>query len=149
MQCDQPVIWIRTSDLCCASGCDSSFFAVRTVIYSTIASADLQGRLLCHRPVRQQLCAQKTFEPSAKQQDAIALRSPPKQRRAGRLLRCAAAASGADIGTLQSKFGIPEHVEVTTGEGGLPVVRLTHTCGASAEVKPRPVSLFLLFFLLF
>ena len=124
------------------------FSAVRTVICDTSASPDIQGRLLWHRQVSQR-CAQKTFELWAKQQGATALRSPPRQQRAGRLLRCAAAASGADIGTLQSKFGIPEHVEVTTGEGGLPIVRLTHSCGASAEVKLRAASWFLLSILLF
>lgn len=117
------------------------FSAVFTVVCDTSASADPQVRLLCHRQVSQR-CAQITFELRAKQQGATALRSPPRQQRTERLLRCAAAASGVDIGTLQSKFGIPEHVEVTTGEGGLPIVRLTHSCGASAEVKLRPASWF-------
>lgn len=45
-------------------------------------------------------------------------------------------ASGAsDVSALQEQFGIADHVEVTTGREGLPIVRLTHSCGASAEVN--------------
>jgi glucose-6-phosphate 1-epimerase len=50
-------------------------------------------------------------------------------------VRCAAAADvGQDVDALNSKFGIPEHVTVKPGRGGLPMVQLQHTCGASAEV---------------
>lgn len=50
-------------------------------------------------------------------------------------VRCAAAADvGQDVDALNSKFGIPEHVMVKPGRGGLPMVQLQHTCGASAEV---------------
>ena len=45
-----------------------------------------------------------------------------------------AAAAGPDIAALQSKFGIPGSVEILAGREGLPSVRLTHACGASAEI---------------
>ena len=49
-------------------------------------------------------------------------------------MRAAAAAAAPDIQALNKEFGIPDHVEVFAGLGGLPTVRLTHACGASAEV---------------
>eukprot|EP00208_Stichococcus_sp_RCC1054_P003283 CAMPEP_0206138546 /NCGR_PEP_ID=MMETSP1473-20131121/3398_1 /ASSEMBLY_ACC=CAM_ASM_001109 /TAXON_ID=1461547 /ORGANISM="Stichococcus sp, Strain RCC1054" /LENGTH=342 /DNA_ID=CAMNT_0053532011 /DNA_START=90 /DNA_END=1118 /DNA_ORIENTATION=- len=73
------------------------------------------------------------FAPKSSRQSARTVRSLA-QWQARRALRCVATAAGTDVGALQQKFGIPEHVEVTTGQGGLPIVRLTHSCGASAEV---------------
>lgn len=50
-------------------------------------------------------------------------------------VRAEAAAAGAvDVDALNKQFGIPGHVEVFKGLGGLPTVRLSHACGASAEV---------------
>ncbi len=49
-------------------------------------------------------------------------------------MRAAAAAAAPDIAALNNEFGIPDHVEVFAGLGGLPTVRLMHACGASAEV---------------
>jgi glucose-6-phosphate 1-epimerase len=46
----------------------------------------------------------------------------------------AAASSTADIQILNDKYGIPGHVEVVAGRGGLPTVVLKHACGASAEI---------------
>lgn len=58
-----------------------------------------------------------------------------QQARCSRLaVRAAAAAAAPDIQALNKEFGIPDHVEVFAGLGGLPTVRLTHACGASAEV---------------
>jgi len=39
-----------------------------------------------------------------------------------------------DVPALNKQFGIPGAVEVTTGRGGLPIVRLTAPSGAAAEV---------------
>lgn len=44
------------------------------------------------------------------------------------------ASDSTDISSLQEKFGIADHVQVTTGQGDLPIVRLNHSCGSSAEV---------------
>jgi glucose-6-phosphate 1-epimerase len=39
-----------------------------------------------------------------------------------------------NIPDLNKEFGIPGHVEVISGREGLPTIRLTHACGASAEI---------------
>ena len=51
------------------------------------------------------------------------------------MLRAAATAGQVDVQSLQTKFGIANHVEITTGKGGLPKVVLTHASGTKAEVR--------------
>ena len=48
--------------------------------------------------------------------------------------RAAAETTTADVAALAKKFDIPGSVAVIAGRGGLPTVRLTHACGATAEV---------------
>jgi len=48
--------------------------------------------------------------------------------------RAAAETATADVASLAKKFDIPGSIAVTAGKGGLPTVRLTHACGATAEV---------------
>jgi len=45
-----------------------------------------------------------------------------------------AQATTTDVAELNKKFGIKDHVQIMEGRGGLPMVRLTHSCGASADV---------------
>ena len=53
---------------------------------------------------------------------------PPTTRAA------ATPATSTDVASLALKFDKPGSVAVTTGRGGLPIVRLTHVCGATADV---------------
>ncbi|CAK0757552.1 hypothetical protein CVIRNUC_002550 [Coccomyxa viridis] len=46
----------------------------------------------------------------------------------------AAAVAEQSVSSLQEKYGIAEHVEITEGQGGLPKVVLKHSCGSKAEV---------------
>ena len=46
----------------------------------------------------------------------------------------AAAADKIDVPALAAKFNQGKEVQVMEGTGGLPMVRLTHACGASADV---------------
>ena len=56
------------------------------------------------------------------------------RQRQPQALQCATVTAQPDIEALNKEFGIPEHVEIKAGKGGLPVVHLQHSCGASAEV---------------
>ncbi len=55
-------------------------------------------------------------------------------RPAMRAIKVYAVASDAQVQELQEQFGIPGHVEFTSGQGGLPQVLLKHSCGSKAAV---------------
>ena len=63
-----------------------------------------------------------------------ALRASRSAARFSSAVVVASSAAADQVKELNSKFGIPDHVEFKEGRGGLPTVVLKHACGASAEI---------------
>ncbi|CAL8466860.1 g6396 [Coccomyxa elongata] len=49
-------------------------------------------------------------------------------------LSLAVSAVATEVAEVQEKFGIADHVEITEGKNGLPMVVLRHSCGSKAEI---------------